>query len=123
MKSQVVKRSVGIDGHRTSISLEDAFWSNLKAIAQAQGATVAQTGHASRAICPPRSVCLSSTESAMDKWVSRSRAQRADQRLRQPSEAEIKEPRPQRGSSLRLSTVRDHGGAEQLDPRTVTDHI
>ena len=32
---------------------------------------------------------------------------------------QIKEPRPQRGSSLRLSTVRDHGGAGQLDPRTV----
>ena len=43
MKSQVVKRSVVIDGHKTSISLEDAFWSNLKAIAQTQGATVAQT--------------------------------------------------------------------------------
>ena len=43
MKSQIVKRSVVIAGHKTSISLEDAFWSNLKAIAQAQGATVAQT--------------------------------------------------------------------------------
>ena len=43
MKSQVIKRSVMIDGHKTSICLEDAFWSNLKAIAQAQGATVAQT--------------------------------------------------------------------------------
>ena len=32
-----------IDGHKTSISLEDAFWSNLKAVAQTQGATVAQT--------------------------------------------------------------------------------
>ena len=41
MKSQVVKRSVAIDGHKTSISLEDPFWSSLKAIAQ--GATVAQT--------------------------------------------------------------------------------
>ena len=43
MKSQVVKRSVAIDGHRTSISLEEAFWSSLKAIARAQGSTVAQT--------------------------------------------------------------------------------
>jgi predicted DNA-binding ribbon-helix-helix protein len=41
MKSQVIKRSVVIDGHKTSISLEDPFWSSLKAIAQ--GATVAQT--------------------------------------------------------------------------------
>jgi predicted DNA-binding ribbon-helix-helix protein len=29
----VVKRSVSIAGHRTSISLEDAFWTELKAIA------------------------------------------------------------------------------------------
>jgi predicted DNA-binding ribbon-helix-helix protein len=43
MKSQVIKRSVVIDGHKTSISLEDAFWSSLKTIAQAQGVTVGQT--------------------------------------------------------------------------------
>jgi predicted DNA-binding ribbon-helix-helix protein len=43
MKSQVIKRSVKIDGHRTSICLEDAFWSSLKSIAQAHGATVDQT--------------------------------------------------------------------------------
>jgi predicted DNA-binding ribbon-helix-helix protein len=33
MKSLVVKRSVVVDGHRTSVSLEDAFWSGLKEIA------------------------------------------------------------------------------------------
>jgi predicted DNA-binding ribbon-helix-helix protein len=43
MKSPVIKRSISIDGHKTSISLEDAFWSGLKEIAQAQGATVSQT--------------------------------------------------------------------------------
>ncbi|WP_428678355.1 ribbon-helix-helix domain-containing protein [Reyranella sp.] len=31
------KRSVTIDGHRTSISLEDAFWSELSALSQARG--------------------------------------------------------------------------------------
>lgn len=30
------KRSVTIDGHRTSISLEDAFWTELSAIAAAR---------------------------------------------------------------------------------------
>ena len=30
------KRSVTIDGHRTSISLEDAFWTELSAIAGAR---------------------------------------------------------------------------------------
>jgi predicted DNA-binding ribbon-helix-helix protein len=39
MKSSIVKRSVVIDGHKTSISLEDAFWSNLKDIAHTQRAT------------------------------------------------------------------------------------
>ena len=43
MKSPVIKRSISIDGHKTSVSLEDAFWSGLKEIAQAQGATVSQT--------------------------------------------------------------------------------
>jgi predicted DNA-binding ribbon-helix-helix protein len=43
MKSQAIKRSIRVDGHKTSITLEDAFWSGLKEIAQAQGATVAQT--------------------------------------------------------------------------------
>ena len=33
MKSLVVKRSVIIAGHKTSVSLEDAFWKGLKDIA------------------------------------------------------------------------------------------
>ncbi len=43
MKSLVVKHSVIVDGHKTSISLEAAFWTALKEIAQAKGATVTQT--------------------------------------------------------------------------------
>jgi len=43
------KRSVTIDGHRTSVSLEDAFWTELSAIAQARGlslnALVAEIDH------------------------------------------------------------------------------
>ena len=35
--SRVRKRSVRIAGHRTSVSLEDAFWDELAAIAQARG--------------------------------------------------------------------------------------
>ena len=37
--SVIVKRSIVLDGHKTSISLEDAFWSSLKEIADAQGIT------------------------------------------------------------------------------------
>ena len=42
MKSAIIKRAIMIDGHKTSISLEDAFWSSLKEIAHAEGATVSE---------------------------------------------------------------------------------
>ncbi len=34
------KRSVTLRGHRTSVSLEPAFWSALKALAAAEGVSV-----------------------------------------------------------------------------------
>jgi predicted DNA-binding ribbon-helix-helix protein len=40
MKSQVVKRSVVVAGHRTSVSLEDAFWKALKEIAAGRDMTL-----------------------------------------------------------------------------------
>jgi predicted DNA-binding ribbon-helix-helix protein len=40
MKSPVVKRSIVIAGHKTSVSLEDAFWSGLKDIAGARNMTL-----------------------------------------------------------------------------------
>ena len=39
MKSSIVKRSVVIGGHKTSISLEEPFWTALKQIAHAQHVT------------------------------------------------------------------------------------
>ena len=33
MKSRIVKRSIRLHGHKTSVSLEDEFWSALKVIA------------------------------------------------------------------------------------------
>lgn len=42
MKSTIAKRSVVIDGHRTSVSLEDAFWSTLKDIARERSETLPQ---------------------------------------------------------------------------------
>lgn len=40
MKSAIVKRSIVIGGHKTSVSLEDAFWTDLKEIAHAQQVTL-----------------------------------------------------------------------------------
>ena len=42
MKSSIVKRSIVIDGHKTSVSLEDAFWDHLKEIAHIQQETLSK---------------------------------------------------------------------------------
>ena len=40
MKSPVIKRSIVIAGHKTSVSLEDAFWTGLKEIALSRRVTL-----------------------------------------------------------------------------------
>jgi len=40
MKSLVVKRSIVIAGHRTSVSLEEPFWTGLKEIAHGRHMTL-----------------------------------------------------------------------------------
>ena len=42
MKSPVIKRSIVIAGHKTSVSIEDAFWTALKEIARARRQSVAE---------------------------------------------------------------------------------
>ena len=40
MKSLIIKRSIVVNGYKTSVSLEDAFWNGLKEIAHSQHITV-----------------------------------------------------------------------------------
>ena len=40
MKSAISRRSVSIDGHKTSISLEDDFWNSLQEIAHQRSETL-----------------------------------------------------------------------------------
>ena len=42
MKSAIVKRSIIIRGHKTSISLEDVFWDHLWNMARAQQCTLSK---------------------------------------------------------------------------------
>ena len=42
MKSPVVKRSIVVAGHKTSVSLEDAFWKGLKEIAMGRDLTLSE---------------------------------------------------------------------------------
>jgi predicted DNA-binding ribbon-helix-helix protein len=39
-RSRILKRSIIISGHKTSISLEDEFWDGLREIAAQQGVTM-----------------------------------------------------------------------------------
>jgi len=40
MPASVRKRSVVIEGHKTSVSLESAFWEALQSIARERGSTI-----------------------------------------------------------------------------------
>jgi len=42
MKSAVVKRSIVVAGHKTSVSLEDAFWNGLKEIVRERHMTLSE---------------------------------------------------------------------------------
>jgi len=42
MKSAIVKRSVVLAGHKTSVSIEDAFWNGLKEIGKGSGLTISE---------------------------------------------------------------------------------
>lgn len=41
-KSLIIKRSIVINGHKTSVCLEDAFWKGLKGIADERGQTLSE---------------------------------------------------------------------------------
>lgn len=42
MKSPVVKRSIVVAGHKTSVSLEEAFWNGMKEIASERSLTLSE---------------------------------------------------------------------------------
>lgn len=49
MKSVIVKRSIVLNGHKTSVSLENEFWDGLREIADSQKAKLsAQVQHIDR---------------------------------------------------------------------------
>ena len=42
MKSPVVKRSIVVAGHKTSVSLEEAFWNSMKEISHGRSVTLSE---------------------------------------------------------------------------------
>jgi predicted DNA-binding ribbon-helix-helix protein len=49
MKSSVIKRSIVIEGHKTSISIEESFWVSLKELARARQMTLSNIVASSKA--------------------------------------------------------------------------
>jgi predicted DNA-binding ribbon-helix-helix protein len=42
MQSVIFKRSINLNGHKTSVSLEDAFWTALREIARGKAMTTSE---------------------------------------------------------------------------------
>jgi len=61
-KSPVVKRSIVVAGHKTSVSLEDAFWAGLKEIAGGRHLTLSDM--VATEICHRPFACSCSTSIA-----------------------------------------------------------
>jgi predicted DNA-binding ribbon-helix-helix protein len=94
MKSPVVKRSIVVAGHKTSVSLEEAFWNGMKEISGLRNMTLSelvreidskrQQGNLSSAI---RLSC--STTSRTAPWCLRNRC-----RLRRCTFLKLRSARP-----------------------------
>ncbi len=60
METTIIKRSIVIRGHKTSVSLEDAFWAGVKEIAAERNKTLSDfvAGIAEQRSCGNLSSCL-----------------------------------------------------------------
>jgi len=79
MKSLVMKRSIVVVGHKTSVSLEDAFWRRLKQIAVERDITVSgssppliSAAQTTSETChrPSAFLCLITIEISPTTWAS-----------------------------------------------------
>jgi predicted DNA-binding ribbon-helix-helix protein len=93
MKSKVVKRSIVIAGHKTSVSLEEAFWRGLKEIAVDRQITVSDLVGAIDAERQHGNLSSAIRLFVLDHYQSRRRIER------EPRELAVVRPRP--GSVLR----------------------
>jgi predicted DNA-binding ribbon-helix-helix protein len=86
MSTTVKKRSVMVGGHRTSISLESAFWEALVRLAAAEGKTIAEM------VSDIDAARTGNLSSAIRVWV----LERAQQGLLKPEQTAA-ERKPDRG--------------------------
>jgi predicted DNA-binding ribbon-helix-helix protein len=89
MKSPVIKRSIVIAGHKTSVSLEDAFWRGLKEIAGTRDMTLSELVAAIDSDRRHGNLSSAIRLFVLDHY----RSQSADRKIERPATREILSPR------------------------------
>lgn len=79
MKSAIVKRSIVLSGHKTSISLEDAFWNGLKDIADARKVSISALVHDIDSTRGPNNLSSAVRQFVLGRYVEINRRKEADQ--------------------------------------------
>lgn len=72
-KSPIVKRSIVMGGRKTSVSLEDAFWTDLREIARESGVTLSSLVAGIDKIRPPGNLSSAIRLFVLEHWHNRSR--------------------------------------------------
>ena len=78
MKSAIVKRSIVLSGHKTSISLEDAFWNGLKDIADARKVSISAHDHDIDSSRGPNNLSSAVRQFVLGRYVEVNRSKETD---------------------------------------------
>jgi Ribbon-helix-helix domain len=110
MKSLIVKRSVVVAGHKTSVSLEDAFWKGLKEVAGERDTTLTEQLARSilsgnTAICHPPFGFSCLTSIALSFPISRSGATDRMESLKAPAPCGLDGSRRHVTDRFRIATT------------------
>lgn len=79
MNSAIVKRSIVLSGHKTSISLEDAFWNGLKDIADSRKVSISALVHEIDATRGQNNLSSAVRQFVLGRYVEINRNNSADQ--------------------------------------------
>jgi predicted DNA-binding ribbon-helix-helix protein len=79
MRSAIVKRSIVLSGHKTSISLEDAFWNGLKDIADARKVSISALVHDIDATRGQNNLSSAVRQFVLGRYVEITRSKSSDQ--------------------------------------------
>jgi predicted DNA-binding ribbon-helix-helix protein len=92
MKSLILKRSIMIDGQKTSVSLEDEFWQALKQIAAGLDMKMAELVHRIGQQREYGNLSSALRLFVLEHYLSRAKAKRDDEAALASAQASVQEP-------------------------------